>query len=62
LVVETLNRMNTSKLINWAEVSRLLSGNRSVVTKKRMPEKHKQTVKELLDLVSQWYSEHASQT
>ena len=54
--------MNSSKLVNWAEVSRLLSGTRSVVTKKRIPGKHKQAVKELLDLVSQWYSEHASQT
>jgi len=50
--------MNPSKFINWAEVSRLLSGTRSVVTKNRMPEKHKQAVKELLDLVNQWMKQN----
>jgi len=43
-----------SALINWAELSRLLSGNRSVVTKNRMPKKHEQVVENLLISIQQW--------
>lgn len=41
-------------VINWGEISRILSGNRSVVTKKRMPKKHEENVNELRQLIRMW--------
>jgi len=43
-----------NKLINWAEVSRLLAGDRSAITRKRIPKIHEQRIKELLSLVDNW--------
>ena len=42
------------KLINWSELSRELSGCRSVVTKNRMPKKHEQKVNELRAKIHEW--------
>lgn len=41
-------------VINWGEISRILSGNRSVVTKNRMPKKHEDKVNELRQLIRMW--------
>ena len=41
-------------VINWGEISRILSGNRSVVTKNRMPKKHEENVNELRQLIRKW--------
>lgn len=41
-------------VINWGEISRVLSGNRSVVTKNRMPKKHEANVNELRQLIRMW--------
>ena len=46
---------NIDKIINWGELSRLLAGSRSVVTKKRMPKKHEPKVNELRELLKKWY-------
>lgn len=43
------------KLINWGELSRLLAGSRSVVTKKRIGKKHEKKVNELRELLQKWY-------
>lgn len=45
---------NTDKLINWGELSRILAGSRSVVTKNRMPKKHEEKVNELRKKVNEW--------
>jgi hypothetical protein len=47
--------MKPESLINWGELSRILSGTRSVVTKKRMPKKYEKAVSELLNAVTTWY-------
>jgi len=44
----------TDKLINWGELSRILAGSRSVVTKNRMPKKHEKKVKALRDKITEW--------
>ena len=46
---------NPEDLINWGELSRILSGSRSVVTRKRMPKKYEKQVNELLAAVSKWH-------
>ena len=50
-----VNNMKPEDLINWCELSRLLSGTRSVVTKKRMPKKYEKQVAELLAAISNWH-------
>ncbi len=47
--------MKAEDLINWGELSRILSGTRSVVTQKRMPKKYEKQVNELLAAVSKWH-------
>ena len=39
--------MSIDKLINWSELSRILTGNRTDVNKTRMPKKHNKTANEL---------------
>lgn len=41
-------------LINWGELSRILAGSRSVVTKNRMPKKYKQSVTDLIAALEKW--------
>ena len=45
---------NIDKLINWGELSRILAGSRSVVTKNRMPKKHQKKVNALRDKITEW--------
>jgi len=46
--------MEPKDLINWAELSRLLAGTRSVITRNRIGKKHEKEVSDLLSLVQQW--------
>lgn len=46
--------MIPTDLINWCELSRLLAGNRSSITKKRIPKKHAATLDRLKELIKQW--------
>ncbi len=43
-------------LINYGELSRILAGSRSVVTKKRMPKKHEKKVNGLRQAIHKWYN------
>lgn len=45
-----------SRLINWGELSRMLAGSRSVVTRNRMPKKHEKKVNELVEILKKWES------
>ena len=47
--------MSIDKLINWSELSRILSGNRSVVSINRMPKMHVKRVNELRKKNQEWY-------
>jgi hypothetical protein len=49
--------MELEKLINWGELSRILVGSRSVVTRKRMPKKHVKDVNDLLSNIEKWYKQ-----
>lgn len=51
---ETSCLNQTENLINWAEVSRLLAGNRSSITRTRIPVKHKDTIETLINSVAEW--------
>ena len=50
--------MNADKLINWGELSRILSKNRSSITRKRIPLKHKDKINELLLILERWLKEN----
>lgn len=41
-------------MINWAELSRTLAGDRSAITKERIPQKHSETINELIDSIANW--------
>lgn len=53
-----LYRMNlkikAKSMINWAELSRTLAGDRSAITKDRIPQKHSETINELIESVADW--------
>jgi hypothetical protein len=55
ILTKLLSKMKPENLINWGELSRILSCTRSVVTKKRMPKKYEKQVNELLAAVSKWH-------
>lgn len=46
--------MTPSDLINWSELSRLLCGNRSSLTPKRISKKHREKVAALIQTVENW--------
>lgn len=48
---------NPKNLIKWSEVSRLLAGDRSSITKDRIPQKHSETINELIDKIADWLQE-----
>ena len=50
--------MTPTNLINWAELSRLLCGNRSSLTRKRISKKHQDSINYLLHLVDLWLKEN----
>ena len=46
--------MSAHDLINWGELSRQLAGNRSSITRDRIPKKHQKRIDELLRVVKEW--------
>lgn len=53
-MLKTMTKIDAKNLINWGELSRLLAGNRSSITKKRIPKKHQATIERLKELIKQW--------
>jgi len=51
-------KLTPTNLINWAELSRLLCGNRSSLTPKRISKKHRENINYLLHLVDLWLKEN----
>ena len=49
--------MKAQDLINWGELSRLLSGARMNIRKNRIPEKYKEQVTNLVNCIESWQSE-----
>lgn len=50
-----INDSKKAKLIiNWAELSRTIAGDRSAITKDRIPKKHKETIENLIKLIDGW--------
>lgn len=49
--------MSAQDLINWGELSRLLSGSRMNVRKNRIPEKYKEQVTILINCIETWQTE-----
>lgn len=46
-----LNKMDTKDLINWGELSRMLSGSRQTVRKNKIPKIHQPFVDELIKVM-----------
>ena len=46
--------MTPTNLINWAELSRLLCGDRSSLTRKRISKKHREKIEALIQTVENW--------
>jgi len=49
--------MNAQDLINWGELSRLLSGSRMNIRKNRIPEKYKAEITSLVNQIETWQTE-----
>lgn len=49
--------MSSKDLINWGELSRLLSGSRMNIRKNRIPEKYKEHVTNLVNCIESWHTE-----
>ena len=47
-----------TKMINWAELSRMLAGDRSSITKDRIPQKHVKKIDELRKFITKWILEN----
>lgn len=45
---------NPDNLIKWSEISRTLAGDRSSITKDRVPKKHEAKINELRELIKKW--------
>lgn len=55
VIYEGDSKVNQAEnMINWGEVSRMLAGNRSSITRTRIPEKHKETIERLIDSIAEW--------
>lgn len=50
--------MSAQDLINWGELSRLLSGSRMNIRKNRIPAKYAEAVKEFTNFVQKWSEKH----
>lgn len=46
------------ELINWATLSRTLANDRSSISKKRIPNKHREKIQDLLDRIADWYLDY----
>lgn len=49
-----------TEIINWAGLSRFLAGDRTAVSKNRIPLKYQTKVDELIELIEQWQNETVS--
>lgn len=49
--------MSAQDLINWGELSRLLSGSRMNIRKNRIPKKYKEQVTNLVNCIESWQTE-----
>lgn len=49
--------MSAQDLINWGELSRLISGSRMNIRKNRIPEKYKEQVTSLVNCIETWQTE-----
>ena len=49
--------MGAQDLINWGELSRLLSGSRMNIRKNRIPEKYKAEINSLVKHIETWQTE-----
>mgnify|MGYP001001636507 CR=1 FL=1 len=53
-----MNKMNlkikAKTMINWAELSRTIAGDRSAITKDRIPQKHSEKINELINSIADW--------
>lgn len=47
-------KIKAKSMINWAELSRTLAGDRSAITKERIPKTHKETIEALINSVYEW--------
>lgn len=48
---------NPKEIINWAGLSRFLAGDRTAVSKNRIPLKYQSKVDRLIELIEQWKNE-----
>ena len=46
------------KLINWSELSRIITGNRNGIRFKKIPKKHIEALDKLFDDIPKWWREH----
>lgn len=51
-----LTNMGAKELINWGELSRLLSGSRMNIRKNRIPQKYEPEVSRLFEQIENWKS------
>lgn len=49
-----------TEIINWAGLSRFLAGDRTAVSKNRIPIKYQQKVDKLIELIEHWQNENES--
>jgi len=54
ICVVILTKINMSKLLNWQELSRLLSGSKGSVRRDRIPKKYREKVLILTSFVEKW--------
>jgi len=47
-------KRGVEKLINWGELSRLLAGKRSSITRSRIPKKHAGKIQKLMTFLEAW--------
>jgi len=47
-----------TEIINWAGLSRFLAGDRTAVSKNRIPIKYQPKVNRLIELIKQWQNEN----
>ena len=45
------NNINAENLINWGELSRMLSGSRMIIRKNKVPKMHQPVIDELLSAI-----------
>lgn len=55
LVLAKMNaKIKAKQMINWAELSRTLAGDRSAITRNRISAKHEGTIQTLINSVGEW--------